>query len=76
MFAPSGGKNHKLNNKLRLDIIYLLPHPPPLRWHSGRWRCQRPASTWAAPPRRPGRCQPATLGRDGAGGSTEEKEGR
>ena len=56
MFAPSGGKNHNVNNKLRMDLIYLLPHPPPPRRRRGRWRCQRPASTWAAPPRCPGRC--------------------
>ena len=54
MFAPSGGKNHNVNNKLRMDLIYLLPHPLPPRRRRGRWRCRRPASTWAAPPRCPG----------------------
>ncbi len=90
MFAPSGGKHHNVNNKLRMDLIYLLPHPPPPRRHRvgavsiGVAGVQPPpgqhrhlvlvvavaAARRASPP------PPATPGRDGAGGSAEEKEGQ
>ena len=29
MFAPSRGNNNNVNNKLMMELIYLLPHPPP-----------------------------------------------
>jgi hypothetical protein len=34
-----------------MELIYLLPHPPPLHWRCRHWRCRHPASTCAAPPR-------------------------
>ena len=86
MFAPSGGKIHNVNNKQGMDLVYLLPHPPPLRRHLGRWRCRRPASTWAAPPRHLGHhrcrrtlraaCPPPTGNvREGWGGWVRQGEG-
>jgi hypothetical protein len=40
-----------------MELIYLLPHPPPLHRRLRHWRCRRPASTCAAPPRCPSRCR-------------------
>jgi len=84
MFAPSGGKNHNVNNKLSMNLIYLLPPPPPPHRRRGHLRCWSLASTWAAPPHRPGRCRcrcatrvPPPTGnvREGQGGWVRRGEG-
>ena len=75
MFAPSRGKINNVNNKLTIELIYLYPQPPPSRWRRGRLGVgvadvQPPPAAARPPP------PLATPGRDGAGGSAEEEEGR
>ena len=40
-----------------MELIYLLPAPPPSHWRHRHWRCRRPPSTCTAPPRCPSRCR-------------------